>query len=174
MAYLKPVVSVKYIPEPSQRTLQVPGISPETPRSISKSPIHQNAKVSQNNTSAVSINRNKSQKREQGPISIDRSALRNEYIDRGSDSICDFIWQTVLENSKGVQFSQDYPEFNTVESGDGKKEYLFSFNPNNVFGLKGDVYFQGMQRVFQAMPAPSDNTGKNLYKRVSEIAKHNV
>jgi hypothetical protein len=24
------------------------------------------------------------------------------------------------------------------------------------------------------MPAPSDNTGKNLYKRVSEIAKHNV
>lgn len=174
MAYLKPVVSVKYVPEASQQTLQISGVLPDSPRSISKSPIPHKAKVSQINMSAASINTKKSEKRVQDPNTMAKSVFRNAYIDRGSDSICELLWQKVYENSKGVQYSQDYPEFNTVESGDGKKEYLFSFNPNNVFGLKGDVYFQGMQRVFQAMSAPSDNTGKNLYKRISDIAKYNV
>jgi hypothetical protein len=69
----------------------------------------------------------------------------------------------VAEYSKGVQFDFEEPEMHYAKDGtaitkDGHPRFYLPFNPNVVFGLKGDVFYHTLFQVFQAKSRVSDES----------------
>jgi hypothetical protein len=63
--------------------------------------------------------------------------------------------------SKSVQFDCDDPEIEYAQDGtantkDGRSRFYLPFNPNVVFGLKGDVFYQSLFKVFQPVSKVPD------------------
>jgi hypothetical protein len=66
------------------------------------------------------------------------------------------------ECSKSVQFDSanpdmDYSEDGTATTKDGESRFYLPFNPNVVFGLKGDVFYHTLFQVFQPISKVPDS-----------------
>jgi len=59
----------------------------------------------------------------------------------------------VMENSKSMQFNHMNPEYEWDEDKNAEIEgetKIYAFNPNHLFGLRGDSYYHTKNQVFQA------------------------
>ena len=79
----------------------------------------------------------------------------------------DLLWVVVDSNSVGVQYNYLKPELTYGEEGDamvgadGVKYYMWPLNPNQLYGLSGDVFYHTVMKAFQAMPrVPLSRTGE--------------
>ena len=82
------------------------------------------------------------------PINEDRGTLDKEVsVCMGSDG------RVVDTRSVGVYFNCNERDSEEIDSETtSPPTYLMPFNPNNIYGLKGDSYFHGMSRTFHAQP----------------------
>lgn len=67
----------------------------------------------------------------------------------------DLKMKNIKENSVGVQFNWENPDGDSnshANESRGNMVYLLPYNPNNVYGLRGDSYYQNCSRTFQAQP----------------------
>ena len=71
------------------------------------------------------------------------------------------VAQKTETRSIGVYFNAENPKAEQIEASDNPTPsiYLLPFNPNSIYGLKGDSYFHGS--VFQAQPKIPE-TGESL------------
>lgn len=65
--------------------------------------------------------------------------------------------------TKSVQFDSDEPEMDYAKDGtavtkDGQARFYLPFNPNVVFGLKGDAFYHTLFKVFQATSKVQDGS----------------
>ncbi|CAG9328600.1 unnamed protein product [Blepharisma stoltei] len=73
------------------------------------------------------------------------------FVDRG-------LWtndlknENLISNSVGVQYDWEHPDEKVEEEAEPSNLYIFAYNPNNVFGLRGDVFFNKSTRVIQSQP----------------------
>mmetsp|Transcript_28870 Transcript_28870/g.28557 ORF Transcript_28870/g.28557 Transcript_28870/m.28557 type:complete len:179 (-) Transcript_28870:39-575(-) len=73
------------------------------------------------------------------------------FVDRG-------LWtndlknENLISNSVGVQYDWEHPDEIGEEEAEPSNLYIFAYNPNNVFGLRGDVFFNKSTRVLQSQP----------------------
>lgn len=85
------------------------------------------------------------------------------YMDKKQDTR-QLNFMIAQECSKAVQFDCDEPEMTfdvdgTATTKDGRARFYLPFNPNVVFGLKGDVFYHSLFQVFQATSkVPDDMT----------------
>lgn len=89
-----------------------------------------------------------------------------------NDKVCmteaDLIWPTIHLNSISTQYDYLRPEVvyeeeedNAVIGADGVKYYMWPLNPNQLYGLSGDVFYHTVMRAFQAVPkVPLSKTGE--------------
>jgi hypothetical protein len=69
-------------------------------------------------------------------------------------------------SSVGVQFNFEHPEVVYEEDGsflgtDGVRYYMWPVNPNQLYGLSGDVFYHTVMQVFQSLPrVPLSRTGE--------------
>jgi hypothetical protein len=69
----------------------------------------------------------------------------------------------VEESSRGMQFDCDDPDMTysddgTAQTHDGQNRFYLPFNPNTVFGLRGDVFYHSLFQVFQSSSKVADHT----------------
>jgi hypothetical protein len=69
----------------------------------------------------------------------------------------------VEESSRGMQFDCDDPDMTysddgTAQTHDGQSRFYLPFNPNTVFGLRGDVFYHSLFQVFQPSSKVADHT----------------
>jgi len=67
------------------------------------------------------------------------------------------------ENSKSIQYNSEdpdmvYDEDGTARTRDGESRFYLPFNPNTVFGLRGDVFYHTLFQVFGASSKTADGT----------------
>jgi hypothetical protein len=80
----------------------------------------------------------------------------------------DLVWPTIHLNSISTQYDYLRPEVvyeeeedNAVIGADGVKYYMWPLNPNQLYGLSGDVFYHTVMRAFQAVPkVPLSKTGE--------------
>ena len=106
------------------------------------------------------------------PDSVSSPSSSIEYIGT-NDKVCmttaDLVWPLVELNSVSVQYDYRQPEvvYETEEEGnavvgpDGVKYYMWPLNPNQLYGLSGDVFYHTVMKAFQATPKiPLSKTGE--------------
>lgn len=89
-----------------------------------------------------------------------------------NDKVCmteaDLVWPSVRLNSISTQYDYLRPdvvseaeEDNAVVGADGVKYYMWPLNPNQLYGLSGDVFYHTVMKAFQAAPKiPLSKTGE--------------
>lgn len=87
---------------------------------------------------------------------IEREVFRDgkyiKYIDRGTNASYDV--KAVI--SIGVQFGSDYNQNNQSNKEKDWNLHMMHFNPNNVYGLRGDVFYNSRANIFSAQPRISE------------------
>ncbi|OMJ87387.1 hypothetical protein SteCoe_10894 [Stentor coeruleus] len=73
-----------------------------------------------------------------------------------STSTDEFTYIKCIEYSKGFQFNGIVPDEKESEDSNKDGVYLLPYNPNQFYGLKGDVYYQTKNSVFSAYPRIPD------------------
>ncbi|CAG9313706.1 unnamed protein product [Blepharisma stoltei] len=79
------------------------------------------------------------------------------------------------ESSKGIQYNWENPDADydsdKLYDSNGNLIYLVPFNPNNVYGLKGDNYHHTLAKVFQAQPAIPELKDSIIFKPSYNLEK---
>jgi len=109
------------------------------------------------------------------PVSLEARDSLDAYSGfdlEANDKVCmteaDLVWPSVRLNSISTQYDYLRPEVvseaeedNAVVGADGVKYYMWPLNPNQLYGLSGDVFYHTVMRAFQAAPKiPLNKTGE--------------
>lgn len=81
---------------------------------------------------------------------------RSDYMSTKSTSTDEFAYINCIEFSKGFQFNGIFSDEKEQEESNKNGVYMLPFNPNQFYGLKGDVYYHTKNSVFSAQPRIPD------------------
>lgn len=97
------------------------------------------------------------------------------YLNDQSVSTKEFIEKNAIENSKCTQFNWENPDADydspKIYDSNGNLIYLMPFNPNNIYGLRGDSYHHTLKRVFQAQPVIPEMQESIYFKQNYKLEK---
>lgn len=177
-------------PQLLSNQLKSPGKLPESPKKLSKTPIPpsskpisssiirkkpakiitQNLSILQKPTPMPVSSANSSSSLTNSPQNIQISSIKRKTQKNPSDidSISPIVKKnaststdSTLPNFESHDFSSQFgPE---VPITNKEKVYLMPFNPNSVYGLKGDRYFNANNSIFSAQPAIPDLSSSYIF-----------
>lgn len=84
------------------------------------------------------------------------------YLSKKVDTI-PLLYMLAEESSKSMQFNcedpdMEYDQDGTARTSEGESRFYLPFNPNTVFGLRGDVFYHSLFQVFQSTSKTADST----------------
>ena len=94
------------------------------------------------------------------------AASKGTWMSRGVMTDPVRFYRSTECTSVAVQFDTERPEVKYEEDGsfqgpDGVRYYMWPLNPNQLYGLSGDVFYHTVMRVFSSMPrVPLPRTGE--------------